>query len=114
MNLDRISGLWIGKSLSTLEKLSISSFIKNGHKYYLYVYDDVDNIPDGTIIQDANEIIIENDIFYSQQSPSEYLKDVYDKYSISEYSTVEKNDKVMPGSGFPDYFRFKVMNKYGG
>ena len=41
MNLDRISGLWIGKSLSTLEKLSISSFIKNGHKYYLYVYDDV-------------------------------------------------------------------------
>ncbi len=58
-----IQSLWIGNSLSTLEQLCISSFIKNGHEFHLYIYDHIDNIPKETIIKDANEIIPEKDIF---------------------------------------------------
>ncbi len=36
-----IHSLWIGTQLSTMEQLSISSFLKNGHRFHLYVYDDV-------------------------------------------------------------------------
>ena len=32
-----IQSLWIGTELSNLERLSIKSFIDNGHTYHLYV-----------------------------------------------------------------------------
>ena len=51
-----IQGLWIGDSLSTMEQLSISSFLKNNHEYHLYTYNDIKNIPEETIIKDGNEI----------------------------------------------------------
>ena len=55
--LDTIQSLWMGGSLSEMEKLSIRSFVKNGHPYHLYTYGDVSQVPDGAIIMDANEII---------------------------------------------------------
>ena len=42
-----IQGLWIGSELSMLERLSIASFLDNGHDYHLYTYGDVRGIPDG-------------------------------------------------------------------
>lgn len=33
-----IQGLWVGGSLSRLEKLSIQSFLAYGHEYHLYAY----------------------------------------------------------------------------
>lgn len=56
MILEPVQGLWLGQ-LSTLERLSISSFLKNGHPFHLYVYDDIENVPDGTIVKDGNEIL---------------------------------------------------------
>ena len=60
---DVIQGLWIGNELSNLERLSLSSFIANGHDYHLYVYSDVNGIPDGVTVKDGNEILPESDIF---------------------------------------------------
>ena len=57
-----IRSLWIGKEISFLEKLSMISFIRNGHLYYLYVYNDVKALPDGIVLKDANTIIPENKI----------------------------------------------------
>jgi hypothetical protein len=51
-----IQSLWIGKTLSIIERLSISSFLKNGHDFHLYTYEKIDNIPEGTVICDAREI----------------------------------------------------------
>jgi hypothetical protein len=48
--------MWLGQ-LSTLERLSISSFLKNGHPFHLYVYGDVAGVPAGTTIKDGNEIL---------------------------------------------------------
>ena len=58
-----IQSLWIGDSLSQLEKLCIASFIKNGHDFHLYTYGRVEGIPEGTIERDANEIIPAKNIF---------------------------------------------------
>ena len=58
--MEVIQSLWIGTKLSNLEKLSIKSFIDNGHTYHLYTYAEVKNIPEGVIVKDGNEILPKN------------------------------------------------------
>jgi glycosyltransferase involved in cell wall biosynthesis/Tfp pilus assembly protein PilF len=65
-----IQSLWIGNRLSTLEQLSITSFLKNGHEFHLYIYDEVLNIPAGTILKDANEIIPKSKIIVHKETGS--------------------------------------------
>ena len=65
-----IQGLWIGPELSVMEQLSVSSFLLNGHEYHLYVYDEPKNIPVGTVIKDANEILPSSRIFQYKHYPS--------------------------------------------
>jgi hypothetical protein len=59
-----INSLWIGRPLSLLEQLSITSFLQNGHEYHLYCYDEVANVPPGTVLCDAAEILPASEIFY--------------------------------------------------
>lgn len=56
-------GLWIGAELSVMEQLSISSFLRNGHEYHLYVYGEVAHVPEGTVLKDGNEILPASEIF---------------------------------------------------
>ena len=58
-----VQSLWIGDRLSTLERLSVCSFLANGHEYHLYVYDDVINVPSEVSIKDANEILPQSELF---------------------------------------------------
>ena len=83
-----IQGLWIGPELSLLEQLSISSFLQNGHDYHLYVYDEVKNIPAGTVIRNANEILPAARIFQYKHRPSY--------------------------AGFANHFRYKLLLERGG
>jgi len=83
-----IQGLWIGPELSLMEQLSISSFLQNGHDYHLYVYDEVKNIPAGTVIRNANEILPVARIFQYRHRPSY--------------------------AGFSNYFRYKLLLERGG
>jgi hypothetical protein len=61
-----IQSLWIGGHLSKVEQLCIKSFLDNGHEFHLYIYDEVKNIPTGTIICDGNAILNKEDIFTYQ------------------------------------------------
>lgn len=81
-----VQSLWIGGTLSKMEVLSIKSFIENGNEYHLYTYDNVKNIPKGTIIKDGNEIISKEYIF---------------KYCNGSYSA------------FSNLFRFCLLHKKG-
>ena len=47
MKLPIIQSFWVGEPLSKLEQLCIQSFLDNGHEFHLYVYDDVQGIPEG-------------------------------------------------------------------
>ena len=76
-----VQSLWIGPSLSNLEKLSISSFIKNGHDFHLYIYEPVEGIPEGTTIKDGNDILPEKDIFSYSNSEA-------GKSSVSAFSNI--------------------------
>jgi len=87
-----VKSLWIGKELSALERLSMTSFIKNDHEYHLYVYNDIRNIPDEVVLKDANHIIPENQIF-TGAGP----------HGIKGFL-----------GAFSDFFRHKILYEYGG
>jgi Glycosyltransferase sugar-binding region containing DXD motif len=86
--LDIIQGLWIGDHLSTMEQLSIASFLDHGHEYHLYVYQPVSNVPAGTSVKDAYEILPESMIFQYRKHPSY--------------------------AGFANFFRYKLLLDVGG
>lgn len=83
-----ISSLWIGDRLSTMERLSVSSFLKQGHEFHLYVYGNVAGAPAGTVLRDGNEILPESRIF-----------------TYTRHATF---------SGFSNYFRYKLLLERGG
>lgn len=83
-----IQGLWIGSELSIMEQLSISSFLRHGHDYHLYVYDDLKYIPAGTVVMDAAEILPSSSIFQYKDRPSY--------------------------GGFANFFRYKLLLERGG
>ncbi|HKP73417.1 MAG TPA: glycosyltransferase [Pyrinomonadaceae bacterium] len=83
-----IQGLWIGAELSVMEQLSVASFLKNGHEYHLYVYDEVRNIPAGAVVKDGNAILPASMIFMYKEQKSY--------------------------SGFSNFFRYKLLLERGG
>src|SRR5881227_24224 len=83
-----IQSLWVGSRLSVLERLSIASFLKNGHSYILYTYEPVEGVPAGAELKDANEILPSSSIF-----------------RYREYDTC---------SGFSNFFRYKLLLERGG
>ena len=83
-----VQGLWIGARLSTMEQLSIASFLRNGHEYHLYTYNDLEGVPPGTVIKDANDILPSSAVFQYKNRPS--------------------------FAGFADVFRFKLLFERGG
>jgi len=58
-----VQSLWVGPRLSRMEYYSIKSFLVLGYEYHLYTYEKVKNIPKGTKIKDANEIMPRKEIF---------------------------------------------------
>jgi hypothetical protein len=57
MTLPTMQSLWVGDRLSTLEQLSVRSYLAHGHPYHLYVYDEPKGVPNGTVLKDADEIV---------------------------------------------------------
>lgn len=87
-----IYGMWIGEELSLFEQLSIFSFLKNGHKYVLYTYEDVKNIPEDVEVRNGNEIL-----------DGKYISEIKDGMSLTQgYST------------FSNWFRYTLLYKLGG
>ena len=58
-----VQSLWVGPRLSRMEYYSIKSFLTLGYTFHLYTYEKVKNIPKGTVIKDASEIMPAKDIF---------------------------------------------------
>ncbi len=58
-----VQSLWIGAHLSTLERLSIQSFLDHGHQYHLYAYRELPDLPAGAVLMDASGILSAERIF---------------------------------------------------
>jgi hypothetical protein len=80
-----VQSLWIGDHLSTMERLSISSYLFHGHEFHLYVYGDVAEVPEGAVVKDAREIVPQDDI-----------------------------KKFQSLANFSDWFRYHLLFKMGG
>ena len=83
-----IQSLWIGPSLSAMEQLGIASHIAQGHEFHLYAYDEIQNVPRGTILRDAAEILPASRIFM-----------------YKDHATY---------AGFANFFRYKLLFDRGG
>jgi len=66
MSSDVFQSLWIGSRLSSMELLSIESFLHFGYEYHLYCYQPIENVPQGVKVFDANEILPESEIYYQR------------------------------------------------
>ncbi len=83
-----IQGLWIGSNLTTMERLTISSYLKNNHEFHLYAYDEVESVPTGALVKDGNEIL-----------PASMIFQYRDQKSYSAFS---------------NFFRYKLLFERGG
>ena len=83
-----IQSIWIGRPFKRLERLCMKSFLDHGHDFHLYTYEPIDNIPDGVVVKDANEILPKEEIFYSRS-----------------------RGKI---SSFANYFRWRLLEMKGG
>lgn len=83
-----IKTLWIGSSLSTIEQLSLKSFIAHGHRVELFTYGLVNNVPEGVDVRDANDILTKDKIFQYKKKTSY--------------------------AAFADWFRYKMLYLEGG
>jgi glycosyltransferase involved in cell wall biosynthesis len=93
-----VHGLWIGNRLSKLEQLTIRSFIKHGHEFHLWLYDDLETpLPPEVILEDAGEIISRDKIFRK--------KDIDPETGVGRGSV---------GAPFSDLFRYKLLYEKGG
>jgi hypothetical protein len=48
--------------LSKLERACASSSLYHGHRFELFVYADVGNVPAGVMLRDANELVPEREL----------------------------------------------------
>lgn len=85
---ERIQCLWVGPRLSMMERLSLTSFLQNGHEVDLYTYGDVEEVPAGVRVRDGNEVLPELAIFTYREHQS--------------------------FSGFANYFRYRLLLTRGG
>ena len=58
-----VAGLWIGETLPPLAELCIRSYLSHGIPFRLFTYRNYENIPEGTMVQNASEVIPEELVF---------------------------------------------------
>ncbi len=88
---ETVSTLWIGESLGALGRLSLTSFLRQGHGVHLYCYDAVADVPNGVTLKDGNEILPASSIFCYEGGPG--------KGSVA---------------AFANLFRYKLLLEKGG
>jgi len=53
--------VWFGDELTPIQRLSIKSYIDNGHEFHLYKQE-LKGIPEGTVVHDTREIITDDEL----------------------------------------------------
>ena len=86
--LPTIQMFWYGAPLSRLERLSVASFLANGHAVDLYAYDDIGAVPHGARMLDAARILPRDALFRHRRTGSVGL--------------------------FSDWFRYRLLFERGG
>jgi hypothetical protein len=91
-----IHHVWIGERLSLLEQLTLKLYQKQGFTPNLWAYDRIENVPDGVVIRDAEEILPRRTVFAFEP------KYVSENFGTGSYSL------------WSDRFQLSVLQKFGG
>lgn len=68
-----IHAVWIGDELSLLEQLTIKLYQKHKHEVHLWAYNEIKNVPKGTILRNASEILPIDSVFSFKGAPTDVL-----------------------------------------
>lgn len=70
-----IQSLWVGE-LTDMERLCIKSFLANGHEFHLYAYETLKDVPEGTTLRNAADILPKSRIkdFQHMQQFADYFR----------------------------------------
>ncbi len=85
---DIFYALWVGESLPPLAAGCLRSFVRHGHRVQLYVYDEMQGLPEGVEIKDASLILGRDRIF--------------------------RHYRTKTLSVFSDHFAYSLLNRLGG
>jgi len=86
-----VSSLWIGDSLSPLERACVQSFLNRGYQFDLYAYEPIAHVPAGCRVLDAAGILPESSIIRYARGPG--------KGSVALFANM---------------FRYKLLHEVGG
>ena len=86
-----VNAFWDGE-LSSLERLCITSFVRHGVGYNLYVYDEPANLPSGVTLKKAETVLPRDKVF---------------RYAAGEFN-------LGSIAGFTNLFRYTVIQQRGG
>jgi len=89
--MEPVQMLWIGPRLSALERLSVASFLANGHPVRLYTYGKVEGVPAGAEVLPGEAIVPGSVVF---ANPSGFGQGSF--------------------AGFSNLFRFQLLFDHGG
>lgn len=77
-----IASFWMGGQLSFLEHLCLKSFVDLGHPVFLYSYEEITNLPKGVVLEDARQILPEEEYFEFVGHPNPAPAVFSDKFRI--------------------------------
>jgi len=93
-----IHGMWIGTTLSRLELLTIASFLRHGHEFHLWAYDEITTpLPPGTMLRDASTVM--------------ERKLLFRKRAVDPETGIGADSLSGVSS---DLFRYRVLYEHGG
>ncbi|WP_435168535.1 glycosyltransferase family 2 protein [Falsirhodobacter sp. 1013] len=105
----RIGSLWIGGPLSWMEIASIKSFLRLGHDYTLYTYEDVPNVPEGAHVVNAREVWDTDRILMHDKAQSPAIHaDVFRVRMIAQEGNVWADTDVIALQPFPADLRWFI------
>ena len=103
MKNQKITGLWVGETLPLLAQLCIKSFLYHGHEFQLFTYRPYDNIPSGTTVRDAREILPEEAVFYHENGSLAPFADWFrNEFLVREGGYWTDLDVACLSDDFPD------------
>lgn len=104
--LPDIATLWVGTSLSWIERLTLRSFVHHGHRIILYHTDPIENMDiDGVEMADPRDVFDYTHLYNEQAAPS-FIADVFRVHLMS------KTDMVWVDTDALCYRPFRVTDGY--
>ncbi|CAN5598692.1 hypothetical protein BH10PLA1_BH10PLA1_05790 [soil metagenome] len=90
--------VWIGPRLSLMERLTVKLLQFHGHLVNLWGYETIENVPEGTILRNADEILPKKSIFRFTGTPLSIIP----------------NGGIGSMSHWSDQFQIKLLHQEGG